>query len=307
MRKKKKENTKKEKKEEIEKQLIDTERLRLEQELHSLRNEMDRLRDTKKRKSPIWRLMQLIPANIRYLFGEILGKLMLIVLNTRDLGEQNLRDVKSRFSTLLEEIEALRKMVQEPRKKLINWYELWRREASQHQVNNIIVEKKEKKKSDYAFKIILLGKPEKTAFILKFVTGIFIEEIRNTIGADIYIKNVEIEDINVTLRIWDFAAEERFRFLLPQYIGDANGAIIMYDAIDAKSLKNISEVLEIVKNIVGEIPILLSIPELPSKAEELVDLTRKYTFTEITSEVGPTGEHAFELLTKKMIEREHFK
>jgi len=79
----------------------------------------------------------------------------------------------------------------------------------------------------------------------------------------------------------------------------------MYDAIDAKSLKNVSEVLEIVKKNVGEIPIFLAIPEFPSKAEELVDLTRKYTFTEITSEVGLTGEHVFQLLMKKMLEREH--
>jgi len=323
LRKRKKKSTKKKKKEEeylttstghlekrlldleTEKQLLDADRLRLEKELHSLRDEIDRLRDTKGRKSPIWRLMQLVPVNIRNLFGEIFEKLMLIILNTRDSGEQNLRDVKSRFSTLLEEIEALRKMIQEPRKKLLKWYELCSGKASQHHVSNNIVEKEEKKKSDYTFKIIVLGKPEKTAFILKFVTGIFIEEIRNTIGADVYIKNVEIEGINVTLRIWDFAVEERFRFLLPQYIRDVNGAIIMYDAIDAKSLKNVSEVLEIVKKNVGEIPIFLAIPVLPSKAEELVDLTRKCTFTEITSEVGPTGEHTFELLTKKMLEREH--
>ena len=268
MRKKKEENTKKEKKEEeslitsarhlekrlreleTEKQLIDTERMRLEQELHRLRNEIDRFRDVKGRKSPIWSLMQLIPANIRNLYGEILEKLMLIVLNTRDLEEQNLRDVKSGFSTLLEEIEVLRKMIQEPLKKPLKWYELYCGKASQLQVSNNIGEIEEKKKFDYAFKIIVLGKPEKTAFILKSVTGIFIGEIRNTIGADFYIKNVEIEGINVTLRIWDFAAEERFRFLLPQCIRDANGAILMYDAIDAKSLKNVSNIIEIGKKII---------------------------------------------------------
>jgi GTPase SAR1 family protein len=296
---------KKQKKISKNKALIDAERMRLEQELQRLRNEIDRFRDMKGRKSPIWRLMQLIPANIRNLFGEILEKLMLIVLNTRDLGEQNLRDVKSGFSTLLEEIEALRKTIQEPRKRLLKWYELYSGKASQLQVSNNIVEKLEKKKFEYAFKIIVLGKPEKTAFILKSVTGIFIEDVRNTIGADIYIKNVEIEGINVSLRIWDFAAEECFQFLLPQYIRDANGGIIMYDAIDAKSLKNVSEVLETVKENVGEIPFFLAIPELPSKAEELVALTEKYTFTEITFEVGSTGEHVFELLTKKMLEREH--
>ena len=152
MRKKKKENTRKEKKEEeylitstrhlekrlrdleTERQLLDAERLKLEQEVHSLRNEIDRLRDTNGIKSPISRLMQLVPVNIRNLFGEILEKLMLIMLNTRDLGEQNLRDVKSGFSTLLEEIEALKKMVQEPRKKLLKWYELRSVKAEQPQV-----------------------------------------------------------------------------------------------------------------------------------------------------------------------------
>jgi hypothetical protein len=323
LRKKKKENIKKEKKEEeylitstrhlekrlrdleTEKQLIDTERLRLEQEVHSLRNEIDKLRDTNGRKSPISRLMQLGPVNIRSLYGEILEKLMLIMLSTRDLGEQNLRDVKSGFSTLLKEIEALRKMIQEPPKKLLKWYELRSVKAEQPPSINNQIKKEENVKSDYVFKIIVFGKPEKTVFILKFLTGIFLEDLRNTVGVDFYTKILEVENKTVTLRIWDFAAEERFRFLLPQYIEDSNGAIIMYDAIDAKILKTISELLEIIKKNVGEIPIFLAIPELPPKAEELVDFIEKYSFTEITSEVGPTGKHAFELLTKRMLEAEH--
>jgi hypothetical protein len=76
---------KKQKKISKNKALIDAERLSLEQELDSLRNEIDRLIDTKGRKSPISRLMQLVPVNIRNLFGEILEKFMLIMLNTRDL------------------------------------------------------------------------------------------------------------------------------------------------------------------------------------------------------------------------------
>ncbi len=154
-------------------------------------------------------------------------------------------------------------------------------------------------------KLFALGKPEKTVFILKFVAEVFMEDLRNTVGVDFYNKILEVEGKTVKLRIWDFAAEERFRFLLPQYIKDSNGAIIMYDAIDTKILKTISELLEIIKKNVGEIPIFLAVPELPSKAEELVDIIEKYSFTEIASEVGPNGEHTFDLLTKKMLEREH--
>ena len=180
-------------------------------------------------------------------------------------------------------------------------YELHSLKADQPPVSNNIVEKEEKKKFDYTFKIIVLGKPEKTAFILKFVTGIFTEDIRNTIGVDFYLKNVEIEGIKVTLQIWDFATEERFKVLLPQFIRDANGAMIMYDVIDAKTLKAISEVIELVKKHVGNIPIFLNVPELPSKAEEFADFIKKYKLTEITSDIRLTGENIFKLLTKKML------
>ncbi|MFX1307787.1 MAG: hypothetical protein ACFFBF_15050 [Promethearchaeota archaeon] len=100
---------------ETEKQLLDAERLRLEQQLHSLRNEIDRLRDTNGRKSPIYRLMQIAPANIKNLFIEIYEKIleiMEIMLNTHNLREQSLEEIKPYFSNLLEEINALREKIQ---------------------------------------------------------------------------------------------------------------------------------------------------------------------------------------------------
>ena len=73
--------------------------------------------------------------------------------------------------------------------------------------------------------------------------------------------------------------------------------------MDSKALKNFSEFIEAIKEKVGDIPIFLAIPGLPSKTEEYVDLTENYMFTEITSEIGLDGEHAFELLTKKMLKK----
>ena len=125
-----------------------------------------------------------------------------------------------------------------------------------------------------------------------------------TIGADFSVKMVEVEGKKVTLRIWDFAAEERFRSLLPHFIRGANGAIIMYDVIDAKTLKVISEVIELVKKDVGNIPIFLNVPELPSKAKEIVSLTKKY-ITDISTEIESRAENVFELLAKKILEHEY--
>lgn len=290
---------------ETEKQLLDAERIRLKEELHSLRNVGGRNRIARVRKSPILRLMELVPANLRNVFGEILKSLMQIVLSTRYLGDQSLQDVKSKISNLLEEIKEIEKKFQEPSVRLLKWYELQSVKADQPPVSNNKIEKEEKKKYNYAFKIIVLGKPEKTAFIRRFITERFEEDIKMTIGVDFSIKNVEVEGKTVTLRIWDFAGEERFRVLLPSFVKGADGGIFMYDAIDAKTLSIISEVIEIVRNSAGDIPIFLTLAKLPSKEGQLAVLTKKYTLTDITSEVGSNGEQAFELLTKKMLEQEH--
>jgi GTPase SAR1 family protein len=176
----------------------------------------------------------------------------------------------------------------------LKWYELHSKKAVQPPVTST--------ESEYMFKIIVLGKPGKTTFIQKYVTGVFAEDIKMTLGADFSVKKVEVDGTPITLRIWDLASEDRFRCALPDYIKDSNGVRIMYDVINEKTLKNLSELIEIVKKNVGDIPIFLAIPELTSKVEEYVDLTENYLFTEITSETGLKGEHAFELLTKKMLE-----
>ncbi len=152
---------------------------------------------------------------------------------------------------------------------------------------------------------MVLGIPQKTAFIRRFITGFFNEDIQMTIGADFSLKTVKIGDRIVKLRIWDLSDEERFRNLLSNYINDSKGVIIMYDVIDEKTVKIISEYIELIKSKAGDIPIFLNIPDLSSKSKEIAFLTEKYSFDEITSETGSTGEHAFELLTKRIFEYVH--
>ena len=101
---------------ETEKELSGKERLRLEQELLSLRNEVDILRDANGSKSPLWRLRQLVPVNIRDLFSEILENLIHVILSTQHLKDQSLQDVKIKISNLLEDIKELEMKHPEPDK-----------------------------------------------------------------------------------------------------------------------------------------------------------------------------------------------
>ena len=182
----------------------------------------------------------------------------------------------------------------------MKWYELKYLNIKQHSVSNKRQEKKKKK--EYILKIILIGKSiVKEMFLNKNISRAFRESMKLTIGADFYVKYIMVDGKKVFLRLWDFAEEERFKILLPAFTKGINGAIFMCDIANIKSLKNISDYIEIVRNNSGDVPIFLAFSELFSKGKELVDLGENYIFTDITSKIGPRGENTLALLTEKIL------
>lgn len=92
------------------------------------------------------------------------------------------------------------------------------------------------------------------------------------------------------------------------YLRGASGGIIITDIKKTEShLKMVSEIIDLVRGNAGDIPILLAIPislkgiEIPSGRRRFEYKAGRYTFTEITEDVGSSGEQAFEYLAKKMI------
>jgi len=111
---------------------------------------------------------------------------------------------------------------------------------------------------DIVFKLCIFGDGGvgKTTMTERYVTGLFKEDTRMTIGSDFHIKTVDINGKQVLLQIWDFAGEKQFRFLLPTYVRGASGGIFMYDLTRFSSLKNLDEWLEaLLKGIDQEDPL----------------------------------------------------
>jgi len=98
----------------------------------------------------------------------------------------------------------------------------------------------------------------KTALIERYVTGSFIEDHKMTIGAQFSVKDVVLDtDEHVRMQLWDFAGEERFRFLLGDYCRGASGAFICYDITDYATFEQIPEWLRIIRENAGMVPIIL--------------------------------------------------
>jgi small GTP-binding protein len=103
--------------------------------------------------------------------------------------------------------------------------------------------------SDAMFKVVFFGDGGvgKTTLINRYLTGVFKSDSVITIGVDFHVKKIDINGKRVSLQIWDFAGEERFRFLMPTYVVGASGGIFMYDITRYSSLKNFDDWISIFK------------------------------------------------------------
>jgi small GTP-binding protein len=168
------------------------------------------------------------------------------------------------------------------------------------------------------FKICVFGDGGvgKTSLVNRYLSGLFKSNYKITIGADFFMKKLEIDDIQITLQIWDFAGEERFRFLLPRYLEGSNGGIFMYDITRYSSILSIYDWLEVFKKTFEtdeiDIPLIIVGGKLDLElkrtisTEQALDIVRKNKINEIiecSSKTGQNIEEIFVKISQMMIER----
>ena len=170
---------------------------------------------------------------------------------------------------------------------------------------------------DALFKICIFGDGGvgKTTLVNKYLTGIFKSDTKITVGLDFHIKRIQLHENNIALQIWDFAGEDRFRYLLPTYMRGAAGAIFMYDVTRYASIKHINDWLEALKMgdspIQKELPILLVGGKIDLEEKRAIECKEGYDtaksldlagFIECSAKTGENVELIFENLTRIMMQ-----
>jgi len=178
---------------------------------------------------------------------------------------------------------------------------------------------KDERDPDVMFKVCFFGDGGvgKTTLIGRYLTGIFKTNQSITIGVDFHVKKIKINNKLVSLQIWDFAGENRFRFLLPSYVLGASGGIFMYDVTRFSSLKNFPEWIEIFKKgFVGakdkQLPVIMVGSKLDlsykravssKEAYDLAKAQNLYGYIECSSKDGRNIEDVFTEIAKLMLAR----
>ncbi|MCK4381898.1 MAG: GTP-binding protein [Candidatus Lokiarchaeota archaeon] len=172
--------------------------------------------------------------------------------------------------------------------------------------------------SKLQFKLPIIGDAGvgKTTLTHRYLHGLFKQSYHGTIGVDFFLKKLELNGKNISLQIWDFAGEEKFRFLLPGIINGANGTIFMFDITRYVTFENLSNWLSVFKTanenhnqtvpalLVGSKTDLEGIRTVPSKeAKSFAQDNNLSGYIECSSKNGENVEELFRKITKIMMEK----
>ena len=158
-------------------------------------------------------------------------------------------------------------------------------------------------KDDNIFKICLLGNGGvgKTSVIHRNLTGSFIDDMKMTIGLAIHVKRMKINGEEIFLQIWDFAGEDRFRFIAPSYFAGSNDGVFIYDITRLRSFINLEEWLNVLelneKKLEEKLPFLLVGNKIDLEEKRVVknydakEMATKYNFHDFFECSAKTGEN----------------
>ena len=165
------------------------------------------------------------------------------------------------------------------------------------------------------YKLIFLGDQSvgKSCILNRFLNDTFIEDYQATIGLDFQSKNVQIDNQDIHLLLYDTAGQEKFRSLIPMYTRDANIILLVYDISNRDSFTNLSQWLKDLTNVNMEEVILCIVGnkiDLNDKRAVNTEEGKKFAeehdfiFQEISAK---TGEGFSDLFYKNLFEQIRFK
>lgn len=166
----------------------------------------------------------------------------------------------------------------------------------------------------YFFKIIIVGDGGvgKTTMVKRLCFGKFIPQ-KITIGTDLAMYDLIMDDVTYKLQLWDFAGEKRFRFFLPSYCRGSMGCILMFDLTRYQSFPSLEEWFHIVSSNTENLSTLmvgskLDLAETMRQVEtkEAIEFQNSHdidSYIETSSKSGENNRIVFETIAQLIVKR----
>jgi len=116
--------------------------------------------------------------------------------------------------------------------------------------------------TQYKFKITVLGEPNVGKSELnKFCSSRFeesIEQIHEQVyGVSFAVKILKSVDIEMTLVVWNFTGQERYKTLQPHYMTGVSGILLLFDLTRLETFRKLPDWINFIHKNLADAPILL--------------------------------------------------
>ncbi|MHA1265870.1 MAG: GTP-binding protein [Candidatus Helarchaeota archaeon] len=156
------------------------------------------------------------------------------------------------------------------------------------------------------------GAVGKTSLIIRHVDKRFEEEYKPTIGFDIALKTMKIEEdgLEAELLIWDIAGQAIFEKIREEYLQGTNGALILFDITRKETYDHVRDWVRELTAFAGKVPFIIvgNKVDLENQrnvsTEEGHDLVKELDgieYIETSAKTGDKVEEAFEKIIKKIL------
>jgi len=174
----------------------------------------------------------------------------------------------------------------------------------------------EKTQKNLAIKLALLGDPAvgKTSLIHQYTQHHFKEDYQPTLGVNIVIKDLQIEELNVfgRLILWDIAGQDKYDLSRKMFFQGCMGALLVYDTtrqstyenIETKWLADFQQYAERDPAYVligNKIDLKESIAVPTEEGKRLADEMHASDFIETSAKNGDNVEDAFRKLVSQVL------
>lgn len=96
-----------------------------------------------------------------------------------------------------------------------------------------------------------------TTLLRRYVFGTFDGDTSITQGVEFFTKDIRHPGLTQCVHFYDFAGEERFRFIIPTFLIGAAGALVVLDLTRFSTLESVEQWVRIIRATAGDIPVFL--------------------------------------------------
>ncbi len=164
----------------------------------------------------------------------------------------------------------------------------------------------------------------KTTLLNRYINGYFVDSTKMTIGSDFFTKSIDfmLDSVHITgkMQIWDLGGQDRFRFMMKDYLKGAEAVILAYDLTRMMTLIKLNGWIDVLEQaqipLDGSIPVVLLgtkkdlYTETPEDVEgrkevigELMQRCKIQYYIENSSFTGENVEKAFDFIINAFVEK----